>query len=330
MACKKTKIVGRNVILEYSIGCGDRIPSEGEWQRVSAMRNKELSIEWETTDATADDSVGALRENLATYQTMSISGSGTLKVGGAGYAPLLELTKHVISPAATDGQPVAWVRLTFPDLTFTAFMIITNCGRTAPHDNIVEYSFEAQATSSDFGLIVEDTPDVNAPDPTAVEVIPAALTLAAGKAYDVEAVVAPAQANQSVRWESSAPAVASVNLITGVVNANALGTATITAKSVDNPAISDTCAVTVVSNPSAIEVSPAAVSVADGATQQLTASVLPATAPQGLSYITGDPAIATVSASGLVTGVAEGETTITIRSTFAPGVIKTVQVEVTA
>lgn len=160
MACNTTKFVGRDVVMEYVIGCPDELPLEEEWQRFGSMRTKEFNLEWETTDATADDSIGALRESLATFQTLSISGDGVVKVSGAGAANLIELTKHVANPAATGGQPFAWVRMTFPDLTFTCFMIISSMSRSAPFDDVVTYSFEASATASDFGLMVEDTPTI--------------------------------------------------------------------------------------------------------------------------------------------------------------------------
>src|SRR5690606_5704026 len=101
--CKNQKFVGRTAILAYAIGCGDRMPAAADWKRLGAMRAKEQTIEWETTDATADDSIGALRENLATFQTLSVSGDGVLKVAGTGAAALIALTKHVIKPEATGG-----------------------------------------------------------------------------------------------------------------------------------------------------------------------------------------------------------------------------------
>ena len=330
MACKKLKFPGKDVVLEYVIGCPDTLPSESDWKRFGSLRTKEFEISWDTTDATDSDSVGSLRENLATFQAMSISGDGTVKASGTGAANLIELTKHVVNPGATGGQPAVWLRMTYPDLTFTAYCLVSTLSRSAPYDDITTFSFEASATASDFGLIVEDTPDADAPDPTSVEVIPATLTIALGSSYDVEAVVAPAQASQAVRWESSAPSVASVNLLSGMVTGVALGSATVTAKSVADPSKTDTCAVTVVSNPASISASPSSISIAELATQQITASVLPATAPQTLSYVTGDPAVATVDGSGLVTGVAAGSTTITVRSTFAPGVTASIPVEVTA
>lgn len=245
MACNKTKYTGRDVVLEYVIGCGDALPAEADWKRFGSMRTKEFTLEWETADGTADDSVGALRENLATFQSLSISGDGTLKATGAGSANLIEMTKHVANPVATGGEPKAWLRMTFPDLTFVALMLVTNMSRSAPYDDVATYSLEASATASDFGLIVTDTPDPDAPAVTSVEVVPATLAMDVGDTYDVEAVVLPTSAPQGVTWSSSDVLIATVNAATGLVTALDTGTATITATSASDPTKTDTCAVTV-------------------------------------------------------------------------------------
>lgn len=160
MACLKTKFTGKSVVLEYFIGCGDALPLEADWKRLGSMRTKEFNLEWESADATADDTVGNLRENIATFQSLSITGDGTLKNSGLGAANLIEMTKHVANPIATSGEPNAWFRMTFPDLTFVAYMMVSNMSRSAPYDDIATYSFEASSTASDFGLIVTDTPQV--------------------------------------------------------------------------------------------------------------------------------------------------------------------------
>lgn len=228
--CKNTKYVGRDVVLEYAIGCGDVLPTAAEWKRVGAMRTKEFSLEWETADSTADDSVGALRSNLATFQSLSISGDGTAKASGNGSASLIELTKHVANPAATGGQPVVWMRMTFPDITFTAFMILTTMSRSAPYDDVVTFSLEASATESDFGLIVEDTPDANAPAVSGVAVYPATNNVAVGASLQLAAIVSPIGAPSGLTWTSSQPSVVSVTQ-NGIAKALATGTATITATS---------------------------------------------------------------------------------------------------
>lgn len=62
-------------------------------------------------------------------------------------------------------------------------------------------------------------------------------------------------------------------------------------------------------------------------TRQLNATVEPSTAKQDVSYSSSDDAIATVNGDGLVTAVAEGETTITVT---AEGKSDTATVNVTA
>lgn len=245
MACKSTKYVGRTVVLDYAIGCGDALPADADWERFGSLRTKEFNLQWETTDATADDSISALRENLATFQTLEISGDGVCKASGTGSAALIELTKHVANPAATAGQPVAWMRMTFPDITFTAFMLISSLARSAPYDDVVTFSLAASATTSDFGLIVEDTPgDADIPV-TDVVAIPLTKIMSVGNTFTMQAVVVPAEAIQDVTWASSDTDVATVNAITGVVTAVAAGTANITATSTSDPTKSGSCALTV-------------------------------------------------------------------------------------
>lgn len=329
MACKKLKFPGKDVVLEYFIGCGDVLPAETDWLRFGSLRTKEFEISWDTADATDGDSIGALRENLATFQSMTMSGDGTVKASGAGAQNLIDLTKHVANPVATGGQPAVWMRMTFPDLTFIAYMLISTLSRSAPFDDVTTYSFESSATASDFGLIVEDTPDADAPDPASIQVVPETLQLTVGEGFNFEGVVLPVGAPQGLRWTSSAPSVAAVNQVSGEVTALSAGTATITAASSVAPGVTDTAAVTVVPLVQGITVSPTSVSVAEAATQQLTAAVSPSGAASGLVYASANPSVATVSSTGLVTGVDAGTTTVTITSAARPSVKVTVPVTVT-
>ena len=227
MACETTKYVGRDVVLEYAIGCGDARPNPSDWKRFGSLRTKEFSLSWDTTDVTDSDSIGALRENLATFQTLTISGDGIAKASGANN--LVELTKHVVNPTATNGQPLVWLRMTFPDLTFTAFMLLSTLSRSAPYDDVVTYSMEASATASDFGLLVEDTPTGAAPTGVTVNA-GAGIIDTDGGTLQLSATVAPAGAVQTVTWTSETPLIATVSA-TGLVTAVADGTATIKATS---------------------------------------------------------------------------------------------------
>lgn len=67
---------------------------------------------------------------------------------------------------------------------------------------------------------------------------------------------------------------------------------------------------------SGVTLAPATASIAVGATQQLTPTIAPADATiKDVTYASSDEAVATVSATGLVTGVAVGSATITVTTT---------------
>ena len=242
MACNQIKYVGKVVALEYAIACPDQMPAEGDWNPLGAMRAKELSIEWDTADATADDSVGALRENIATFQTLTNSGDGVLKASGPDAEALKELQKHVANPVATSGQPFVWLRMTFPDLTFIAAMLMTTFSRTAPYDDMATYSMESSATASPYGLIVEDTPAPVAP--ATVTVSPSTASIEVGATTDLGVTVGPTGAPQTVSWTSSAPSVATVDQ-DGIVTGVSAGSATITARSTVDTSKTGTAAITV-------------------------------------------------------------------------------------
>lgn len=76
-----------------------------------------------------------------------------------------------------------------------------------------------------------------------------------------------------------------------------------------------TCDATVVPNdPASVAVKPKDLELGPGQTGQLSASVSPETADQTVTWRTANASVATVSDTGLVTGVAAGETTVTATS----------------
>src|SRR2546426_892300 len=152
-----------------------------------------------------------------------------------------------------------------------------------------------------------------------VSVSPASATVAAGNTVQLSVTLQDANGNplsgRVVTWASSNPAAATVNgsgLVTGV----AAGAATITATSEGKSA---TAPITVVPLPVAsVTVSPPAPSVQAGQTVQLTATPKDASgAPltgRTVTWASNNTAVATVSGSGLVSGVAVGSATITATS----------------
>jgi uncharacterized protein YjdB len=152
-----------------------------------------------------------------------------------------------------------------------------------------------------------------------VAVSPASAGVAVGQTVQLSAT--PKDANGSpltgrtVTWGTTNPAVATVNG-SGLVTGTAAGTATITASSEGQ---SGTAAIAVTLVPVAsVAVSPASASVAVGQTVQLTATLKDASGTplsgRVVTWSSGAPAVATVSATGLVTSVAAGTATITATS----------------
>ena len=152
-----------------------------------------------------------------------------------------------------------------------------------------------------------------------VAVSPAAASVTPGQAVQLTAT--PKDANgtpltgRTVTWATSNAAVASVSG-NGLVTGGASGTATITASSEGQ---NGTAAITVTNVPVAsVAVTPATASVQVGQTVQLTATPQDASgsplAGRVVTWASSAPGIATVSASGLVTGVAAGTATLTATS----------------
>ena len=107
-------------------------------------------------------------------------------------------------------------------------------------------------------------------------------------------------ATAGVTWTSSAPGIASINSATGLVTGISAGTATITATS--PLGCTTTVVVTVNPLPSAILGTPV---VCQGLTITLSDLTVPGT------WSSSNPGIATISAGGVVTGIAPGTATIT-------------------
>ncbi|HCQ0858558.1 TPA: Ig-like domain-containing protein [Escherichia coli] len=178
------------------------------------------------------------------------------------------------------------------------------------------------ATTADGGFSKVCAVTVAIPVPvTTINVTPATKTLTAVNATQAMAAeVLPANAtNKAVTWSSSAPAVAKVDASTGVVTALTNGTANIIATAADGSGKTGQGVITV-SIPvpvASVSVSPTTATLTSvGATQQLTPTVLPANATnKAVTYSTSAAGVATVSASGLITAVANGTADITVKTT---------------
>ena len=237
--CASDKFVGKSVLAEFALACGDVDPLSLTWLPLGAARNKSKTMSADTVDATADDSVGSFRDTLITYKTFELSIDGVTKRDDGTTSNQQLLSNHF----ETDPQPYVWMRLTGPINTTTSFCVLTGFSEEYPYDDVATYSMTASATSRPGGLpsvITTVTPIAV----TAVNVTPATATVEIGNVTNLDAAVSPAAAVQAVTWSSATPATATVNSF-GRVTGVAAGVVVITATSVSDPSKSDTCSVTV-------------------------------------------------------------------------------------
>jgi trimeric autotransporter adhesin len=127
--------------------------------------------------------------------------------------------------------------------------------------------------------------------------------------------------NRVVTWSSSNVLVATVSPASGAVFGLIPGTATITATS---EGVSGSGTVTVALVPvGSVTVAPSTASVVSGSTSTFTATVKDANGTvvtgRSITWTSSNPAVATVTASGVATGLAVGTTTITATSEAKSG-----------
>ena len=136
------------------------------------------------------------------------------------------------------------------------------------------------------------------------------LSLALGKTYQLGATVKPEDATQSLKWKSSAENIATVT-DKGLVTATGKGTATITVFS-ENDARKATCEVTVFVPVTSVALSDTTLTLTEGDTKKLTATVLPENANNKVvTWSSSAPGVATV-VDGLITAVSPGNAVITV------------------
>jgi uncharacterized protein YjdB len=150
---------------------------------------------------------------------------------------------------------------------------------------------------------------------TGVTITPTTATLNVGATQQLTPIVAPTNAtNKTVTYSSNNTGVVTVNTA-GLVTAIASGSATINVTTQDG-AKTATCVITVNSSNVAVtsvSLNPASATLAVGATQQLTPTVLPSNATnKSVGYSSNNIGIATVNAAGLVTAIGNGTATIMV------------------
>ncbi|MGH7526487.1 MAG: Ig-like domain-containing protein, partial [Gemmatimonadales bacterium] len=203
----------------------------------------------------------------------------------------------------------------------------------ATNDNTIDASW-ANLNGAALGVEISAGHTGPVKPVVSVDVTPASASVLVGGTVQLTATAQDAEGQplpgRTATWTTDAPAVATVSaagLVTGVGAGLATITATIEGKI-------GTASVTVTANTvpvASVVVTPGLASVPVGGTVQLTATARDAAGQpltgRTFTWVTDAPAIATVSAAGLVTGVGAGPATITATSEGKSG---TASVTVTA
>ena len=155
-------------------------------------------------------------------------------------------------------------------------------------------------------------------EPTSITLSSTSATMTIGDTKQLTATVYPSGVSQSVTWSVySGSSYASVSS-SGLVTAKAAGTAVIRATSTANSSVYKDCTVSVTQTtpPTSISLNYNSISLTEGNTRQLTATVSPSDASQSVTWaVYSGSNYASVSSSGLVTAKLAGTATIRATST---------------
>ncbi len=150
--------------------------------------------------------------------------------------------------------------------------------------------------------------------PTSISLVPPTQTISLGHTLSLQMTVAPSNASTSVTWTSSNQAVATVNH--GTVTGVGVGTVQITARSTIDTNVFGTAEVTVTNegvDVTGVTLNVQTLSLAASQTSQLVATVTPTNATdKTVSWLSSNPAVASVSSQGLVTAHKLGTATISV------------------
>ena len=149
--CGSGDYAGKTVPLEYAIACGDVDPSTLTFLRLGALTVKSFEASMETTSTRTDTDAGGYASTLVTGANFTVSGSGKCKKDDANH---LALVKAYFENAAGDGLRL-FIRLPFPDLTFTPFCVMSTYSRT----DFATFDTQFDITESQYNAtMVADTP----------------------------------------------------------------------------------------------------------------------------------------------------------------------------
>ncbi len=279
--------------------------------------NKEIT--WSSADpfivsVDASGTLSALQVGETQITAKSGNVSATCKVTVSAIAPTsIELNikdmNLFIGQKETIQAIVRPANTTYPTVTWQSDdESVATVSATGEVTGIKEGVANITATCGNVSAICKVT--VNPIPASNIEILTGNVTLTIGSSAELKAKVSPDNTTHpEVEWVSSDPNIATISANGTVVGVN-LGTVIVTAKCGN---VSATCTVTVIPVPSeGVVITPTSVSMLLGETTTLSATVYPeTTTDKKITWSSDNPAVASVSSTGVVTALSLGKAVIT-------------------
>ena len=148
--------------------------------------------------------------------------------------------------------------------------------------------------------------------PTSISFSSSAVALSVGESRQLTPTVLPANAKYTLTWSINDTSVATVSQ-SGVLVGKSAGAADLTVKA-QNGVYAMLRVVVSDPTPTSVSVSPSSLSINEGESKYLSATVYPSTASQSVTWSSSNTSVATISSTGKVTAVKAGTATMTART----------------
>ena len=310
-----------------SVQCGTKwnVSTMPDWVSVKSIQASSLPFQWDVTFSVSENDEYD-RDGVISFN--SGSGAASIAVSQQGkkgkYVAVESVSINPSSLTLTEGETLKLTAVISPSdasVKTVTWKSLAPTYVTVDEDGTVTAVSEGwatiQVTTEDGGKKADINVTVKSKviPVTGVSLDKTSLTLTEGETATLTATVAPANAtDKSVIWTSSNIDVATVS-DAGVVVTKKAGSATITVTTTDG-AKKATCSVKVNAATvpvSGVALSPTQLTLTEGETATLTATVTPSNATdKTVSWSSSNTSVATVSSSGVVTARGGGSATITV------------------
>ncbi len=272
-----------------------------------------------TVYSSADDTVTSSKEVTVVKPVTKV----TIQNGSSGTIYLSHTLKLTAAVEPQDASNTA-VKFTSSN---SSVATIDEAGNVTPLKTgtttlsaVAQDGYGAMAT---YSLTVGDRPPIES-----ITVTSSVTTMGVGSTLQLAATVLPADAYQEVTWTSLFPDLATIDADSGLVTAKAAGTAMFKVKSLHEEKEAY-YQVTIKDVASSITITAPKTTINQEETVQLTATVTPSDAlDKSIVWSSKNTAVATVSSSGVVTGITDGEATIEAKSGSNSAVFSNITIKV--